>query len=358
MYVATLGEQLFVKRMPLTGGDHDAQCPSYEPPYELSGLGPLIGKAIQLDGLNGTAALRLDFSLTKRGARAQGLPVTSATNGSVKSDPKKLSLRGLLHYLWHQGGLTEWTARWNGKRHWFQVRSHLIEAAQMMTVKGGTLADRLFVPETFRSDDKTTIEQRRAAALANSRAPVSGPRPLMMMVAEVKEFVSARSGVKIVIKHMPGFLLTLEDTAWRRLQSRYAIELELWNSNSASHLMMIATFGTAPSGISSVDEIALMTVTEQWIPVESVHEEKLVTALARLSVKSTKGLRFDMASSQSLAAAMLPYRRPQPLAMYIVPVNADEEFEANLAAMIEARPDIEPWVWYVANGDMPDIPIA
>lgn len=34
--------------------------PSYEPPYELSGLGPLIGNAIQI-GASGKADLKLDF---------------------------------------------------------------------------------------------------------------------------------------------------------------------------------------------------------------------------------------------------------------------------------------------------------
>jgi hypothetical protein len=38
------------------------------------------------------------------------------------------------------------------------VRNHLMEAAATITVKGGGLADRLFVPEPFRADDKAAIE--------------------------------------------------------------------------------------------------------------------------------------------------------------------------------------------------------
>jgi hypothetical protein len=45
MYVTDIGDQLVIKRMPLSGGKHDPACPSYEPPYELSGLGPLMGEA-------------------------------------------------------------------------------------------------------------------------------------------------------------------------------------------------------------------------------------------------------------------------------------------------------------------------
>jgi len=60
MYIAQLEGRHFVKRMPLSGRDHDPACPSYDPPYELSGLGPLIGNAIQVDA-NGRTMLKIDF---------------------------------------------------------------------------------------------------------------------------------------------------------------------------------------------------------------------------------------------------------------------------------------------------------
>ena len=60
MYIARLDGQYLIKRMPLSGRDHNPACPSYEPPYELSGLGPLIGNAIQIDDASGAAVLKLD----------------------------------------------------------------------------------------------------------------------------------------------------------------------------------------------------------------------------------------------------------------------------------------------------------
>lgn len=355
MYVARIGEQLVIKRMPLSGGEHDPQCPSYEPPYGLSGLGPLIGGAIQLDPANGTAALRLDFSLSKRGAQ-KSESVVAQNEGPVKNEIRKLSLRALLHYLWHQGGLTEWTGHWAGKRHWFQVRSHLMEAAATTTVKGSALSERLLIPENFRLEDKAAIEQRRALALAHVRAPRSGPRKLMVLIGEVKEFASARSGQKIVVKHMPGFPLMIEEGAWRQLQSRYAAELELWRANDRFHLVVIATFGMTQSGLAMIDEIALMSASEQWLPIENAYEHRLVEALSRLSLKSVKGLRFNLSSAQPIAAATLPHRRPSPAALYIVPPDADEEFETALSEMIAARADVEPWIWRVAKGEMPSLP--
>jgi hypothetical protein len=80
-----------------------------------------------------------------------------------------------------------------------------------MTVKSGPLSRVLLVPEPFRCADKTAIEQRRAAALELAQPPKSGPRRLMILGGEVKELATARSGHKLIIKHMRGFAFLLDE---------------------------------------------------------------------------------------------------------------------------------------------------
>jgi hypothetical protein len=354
MYIARLDEQLLVKRMPLSGRDHDPACPSYEPPYELSGLGPLIGNAIQIDA-NGKADLKLDFSLTKRGPRSSpGAPAQAAEPG-IRSEPKKLSLRAMLHYLWKAGELTEWRSTWAGRRGWGRVRTSLINGASQMTARGGPLSDMLFIPEVFHAEDKDGIAARRAAALKGVQATGSGPRKLMMIVAEVKEFSAARAGHKIVVRHLP-FPLMIEDGAWRRLAARHETELELWRSSEAFHLIVIATFGVSTAGIASVEEVTLMVVNEHWLPFEDIHELRLLEKLSHLKRKSVKGLRFNLPRDAPIVSVTLPEQKPAPVAMFIVPASAGDEYEQALANMIDARPEIAPWVWRVAEGEMPRLP--
>ncbi|WP_426128680.1 DUF1173 domain-containing protein [Pararhizobium sp. PWRC1-1] len=356
MYVAQIGDQHIIKRMPLSGATHGPQCASYEPPYELTGLGPLIGSAIQIDPATGAAALKLDFSMTKLGTRSAAATADTESPETVKNKTRKLSLRALLHYLWHEGGLTEWTSLWNGKRHWWHVRSHLVEAARTMTIRGESLVDRLFIPEPFRADDKTAIEQRRAKALAALHQSAPGAKRLMLLVGEIKEFGEARSGRKVVIKHMPGFQLFLEDRAWTSLQRHFSSQLELWQANEASHLMAILTIGAAGSGMMTINEIALMTVTAEWLPVESVYEERVLEKLTKLRRKSVKGLRFNLPSSQPVAIAMLPEAKPVPVALYLVPPEAGDQFESALNDMIVARCDLVSWIWRIKDGEMPRLP--
>lgn len=354
MYIARLDGQHLIKRMPLTGRDHNPSCPSYEPPYELSGLGPLIGTAIQLDENSSMMALRLDFSLTKRGSRTVA-PPAEEPSGKVRSETKKLSLRAMLHYLWDVGELTEWTSLWSGKRGWGRVRSSILIAAQQMTARGGPLSDMLFVPEVFHAEDREGIASRRASALAGVQATGSGARKLMMIVAEIKDFSAARDGQKIAFRHMP-FPFVIDTGAWRRLNSRYEVELELWRSSDALHLIAISTFGISAAGIASVEEMALMVVNQNWVPFENAHELRLLERLSGLRRKSVKGLRFNLSVEQPIVSVTLPEQRPAPAAMYIVPATADEDYDRKLADMIEARPEMMSWVWRIADGDLPDLP--
>lgn len=354
MYLARVEDQYLIKRMPLSGRDHDPACPSYEPPYELSGLGPLIGSAIQIDA-NGNADLKLDFSLTKRGPRAAaGQPAELSEHG-IRSEPRKLSLRAMLHYLWEAGELTEWRSTWSGKRGWGRVRASLLNAAAQMTARGATLGDVLFVPEVFHPEDKDAIAARRTAALKGVQATGSGPRKLMMIVAEVKEFSAAREGQRIVLRHMP-FPLMIEEGAWQRLAVRYEPELELWRSNEAFHLIVIATFGISATGIAAVEEVALMVVNEHWLPFEDIHELRLLEKLSHLKRKSVKGLRFNLPRDAPIVSVTLPEQKPAPVAMFIVPASAGEDYEQALSDMIETRPEITPWVWRLAEGEIPRLP--
>ena len=151
MYVASLSDRHILKRMPETGPQHDPGCDSYEAPYELSGFGHVAGSAIQENADDGVTVLKLDFSLSKTGAKAASDPGQGGDAGSVKTDGSKLSLRALLHYLWDQAEFNRWRPGMTGKRNWAVIRKFLDEAADGKTAKGKPLSDILFIPETFRS---------------------------------------------------------------------------------------------------------------------------------------------------------------------------------------------------------------
>ncbi|WP_342202946.1 DUF1173 family protein [Mesorhizobium carmichaelinearum] len=79
----------------------------------------------------------------------------------------------------------------------------------------------------------------------------------MILIGEVKEFAPARSGQKLVIKHMPGFVFLLDDVLHQRLQARFDSELALWGADETSHLIAVATFSLSPLRHSVLDRLCL-----------------------------------------------------------------------------------------------------
>ncbi|MET0413019.1 MAG: DUF1173 domain-containing protein [Polyangiaceae bacterium] len=345
MYVAKLGERHLIKRMPSSGADHHPDCHSFEPPAELSGLGQVAGSAIQEDVDSGTTTLKLDFSLSKVGGRTA--PVAKGGEAdSVRTDGAKLTLRGTLHFLWEESALNRWTPAMEGKRSWYVVRKALLQAALQKDAKGTALDSVLFVPETFSVERKDEIERRRLAKLSRVSAPTptGGARKLMILIGEVKEISPARYGQKLVVKHLPAMHFMLDDELHQRLAKRFADELALWNADETTHLVVVATFGIGPSGFAAIEEIALMVTAPNWIPVEHGAEAQLVGQLVREGRRFTKGLRYNLPRTKPLASAVLTDTAPKPVALYVMPLGASDDFRDAMGDLIDAS-DFPPWLW-------------
>lgn len=353
MYVAKVDGKYVIKRMPNSGSSHAPACDSYEPPPELSGLGQVMGTAIQENPDEGTTALRFDFSLSKGASRSAPAP-SDRESDSVKTDGNKLTLRGTLHYLWEEAGFNRWAPTMAGKRSWNVIRKYLLEAAAEKTVKGARLADILYIPEPFYPEKKQDIAQRRMGRMMRIAAQEKGTRRLMLVIGEVKEVAQSRYGHKIVLKHLPDFHFMMNDDIHKRLRKRFETELALWDAIEGSHLMMIGTFSIGPTGLASLEETALMCVTENWIPFESTFEKMVLDALTQQSRRFMKGMRYNLQSTRPLACAVLSDTEPEPTALYVLPPGASDDFVAATNSLIEES-KLLPWVWK-AGETMPDLP--
>lgn len=304
MYIARLGDGFIVKRMPNTGSRHASACPSYEPPAELSGLGQVLGAAISEDPATGETTLKLDFPLSKVSGRST-MPAEAGTSDSVATDGTRLSLRGLLHYLWDQAELTRWQPGFAGKRSWATVRKHLLQAAASKIARGGALRARLYIPEVFSVEQRDAINARRLAQWAHATTTPGRPQQLTLMIGEVKEIVPARYGYKAVIKHVPDQAFALDEQLYRRLGQRFDEELSLWGTSDSLRMVIIATFGVASTGVPTVDRASPMLVTSEWLPVENSLEQRLIAELVSQGRSFVKALRYNLAPSEPLACAVL-----------------------------------------------------
>ena len=350
MYIAKVNGRWIIKRMPNTGSDHDMECRSYEIPNELSGLGQVLGSAIKENSGDGLTLLRFDFSLSKRASKVVPT-VDPKEKNSIKTDGRKLSLLGLLHYLWEQAEFNKWSPAMAGKRNWYVIRKYLYETAKDKTAQNVDLDTLLYIPEVFDLDQQLAIAERRQLAL-NHLHELSKSQPLMLIVAEVKDIVSARFGYKMILKHLPDFPLLLNEDIYQRLYKRFAVELELWLANDNGHLMVIGTFGVNASGYAIFQEIALMMVTEQWIPFDNADELTLLTEVTKTNRRLIKCLRYNLPSTIPTASVLLSDKDKATIAIFVCPANASEAYRQDLQALID-NCGIKGYLWKAGNPNMP-----
>jgi Protein of unknown function (DUF1173) len=313
MYIARLGDGYIVKRMPDSGSRHAPECASFEPPPECSGLRHLRGSAIKEDPNTGMTTLKLGFSLSKRPVRTTPAPPRSPSS-TASSAVTRLSLRGLLHYLWDQAELTRWHPGFEGRRSWGTVRRQLLQTAEQMFTCGELLAARLYVPEPFFIEHRDAIIARRRDTWARALGPEAGRQRRLLLIAEVKEIVPARHGHKAVIKHVPDVAFAMDDSLYHQLPQRFGQELELWSASDSIRMLMIATLMISAAGLPHIVELSLMTVTAQWLPVETSAEQQLLEGLVRGRRAFLKLLRYDLRPEARLASVTLTDRgAPAPL---------------------------------------------
>ncbi|MCO1459933.1 DUF1173 domain-containing protein (plasmid) [Burkholderia multivorans] len=118
-------------------------------------------------------------------------PEPSGVQGdTVRTDGAKLTLRGMLHYLWDEAGLNRWASGDGRQAQLVVIRRALLHAASDKVSKRAPLHQNLYVPETFSSDRETEIAQRRIAHMADLVAP-GKTRKMMIVIAEAKEIAAS-----------------------------------------------------------------------------------------------------------------------------------------------------------------------
>jgi hypothetical protein len=352
MYVARLGGDFLVKRMPYTGSQHAPDCSSYEPPLELCADGHRDGTAIVEDPETGMTNVRVEFALSRR-SRGSISRFPDKAPDCVRRHAPALSLGGFLHFLWSQAGLTRWRPEFEGKRNWATVRRLLLNAAASMIVKGEGLRDRIFVPETFAVERREEIGARRAELFRRTALRAAEEQRLLLLCAEVKEISPARHGCSAVIKHVPDQPFALDDQLFRRMEDRFERELSLWGAGGGCHLITLATFGIGPAGIPTIEQLGLMPVDARWIPIVDVYDLRLVERLVEERRRFIKVVPTHSSSLVDRASIVLTDVGELPALLRL-----STEVSSELRHFGSAMPphQYETWTWQAGSEAMPVLP--
>ena len=364
MYIAFTFGTFQVKRMPDTGGFHAPDCPSYEPPEELSGLGQVQGSAIDEDVDTGKTVLKLDFPLSVRGSGRAPVIHNAAAPTEAKDKPRKLTLTAMLHYFWHEAELVKWVPAMDGKRWWGVIQHALRMAAFDTHAKGHPILDKLFIPEPFKVETKDATTARRQRFFSQLAQSNTRSTQLGILVAEYKAHEPTRMGGKFLFKHLPGCAFFASNDFLKHFEKVFEEKLMLADMIEGGHVLAIATFHVEKAGYPMLHEMGLMLTDKNWLPIEHLRELELVSQAVQDKRRFTKALRFNLAADVPIASIALQDTTP-PTAMFVA--NSTDEAEALAQMLSEARDacDVrgakdrpyDQWVW-AGDAEMPELPEA
>ncbi|QYE33150.1 DUF1173 domain-containing protein (plasmid) [Polymorphobacter sp. PAMC 29334] len=340
LYVAKRTGGCVLARWPGSGAQHLPGCDHYDAPDDLTGIGQVLGNAVCEDE-TGDVYLKLAFPLKRGAARAAPSAITNE-KPALKHNGRKLSMRGLLHVLWYKAELTHWVPRMASKRNWYVVRRALLGAVEHCWAKGATLGPRVFIPETFKSDDVAGIAGRRHTTLAPARVSDT----LMVVIGEVKSIGASRYGEVITLRHLADWPLYMDTDTAARFHKRFALEHDLWRSSAAEdgHLIIAASFALRPSGAAEMFDIALMPVTREWLPYENLPERELLRIAVAAQRKFVKGLRVDLNPDRTIANITLTDTQPTAIAVHIA-ADTENEIDNDALAAFLATEGVEHFAW-------------
>lgn len=370
MYVAR--HRLFlIKRMPDSAQRHHPSCPSYEPEFAQSGLGALIGESV-IEHAPDSVELRVDFPLARvPGVSGKALaPSNRLPPTDVKAPRHRMTLRAVLHYLFERARLNHWVPAMEGKRNQGVVHKYLMEAAEDVVTKGVRLAERLYVPEPFNEAAKVAIAERRRAKLAVLHSPVDAPLDsadgdaqfrIAVLIGEFKAVESAPQGRKVWIKHMPDTPLFIDNKAWERAERVYGEVLEGRDADCERkpRAVMGALIYAKRERVYQIHALTLMLVTDQWVPIEALHELPLINALVDQRRRFVKPLRYDATTACAFPNALLLDAGDAPVALHVLsPFMPAKDRNAKEKAVKEGEAACPGtlWVW-CTDQYMPALPV-
>ncbi|MDR7946657.1 DUF1173 family protein [Achromobacter aegrifaciens] len=293
-------DRFHLARFPETGPDHSEDCIYYGVDPGMSGLGGYRRGVVQeLD--DGNTKIKLKVGLQQRPTAAPeeenaaaGADKKMATARS-RSGQASMTLLGLLHYLWTEAGFNAWAPSMNGKRSVGLVHYHLLRVASSTFAGRVRLSSNLVIAATAADGQQAALNRAKSTEAMNRRRRLVAIAPL----AQYQPGMEAAGRLPIMGFHgIPHLTLSAED--WEVLQRRFMAEVNGWMSGD----MVIAIAQTdvptpaAGSMKARVVDLALMTVTPQWIPVDSGYEAAVVAALVAAERRFEKPLRFDAGTEQ------------------------------------------------------------
>lgn len=286
------GSDIFsLARFSLTGGEHSPDCQFYSAsPTQVGPGGNSTGVIDQQP--DGSVKIRLEIGILERSTAASlDGPVRKPSTRAPSAKQSSMKLLGLLHYLWDEAGLNQWKAAFAGKRRASLSYWWLNNAADNVWAGQVKLVDQLLLA-AFGADTRESQRNRmraEAALEANHR---------MLLIAPLAAFSPERFDAMARQLKIGGFhgmpITFMQNGLWDSTVRRFPSAIAAWRSGHAVVVIAQVELKRGAKGVyASAVDLALMSITAEFIPVESSYERTVADKLVQQGRSFLKPMRYD-----------------------------------------------------------------
>ncbi|WP_339078206.1 DUF1173 family protein (plasmid) [Acetobacter sp. AC2005] len=293
------GETYHFACMQNTGPYHQPTCPFYKPNPEKSGQAAYVEGVVKEDTEH-EVSVKLISSLKRNSpVNSQAPSSTPVGTRSGGKTQRRMTTLGLLHLLWERAGLHYWRPQFNGHRTDSKALRRAYATSRNIKIQHGIRLDQVLCPVV--SDDRNILYSTHRTIRNHSeklRLYVIG----RLSSAQANPYGKGQNIELAGIRDGYRMFMTISQSRWERVERSYPRELaEFFRNEEGLSVfgLFLVTIDPIKKGkytnfsTVQVDDAALMTTTDQLIPVESRFEANIADLLVNQKRSFIKPLRFD-----------------------------------------------------------------
>lgn len=349
-------DQCWLSSWPYTGHEHAPDCRFYSVwPDERQAA--IYTTDVVKAGTDGMLVVRLPTGLQKKEAQEkppEEKPVRTVT-GKRRRQPS-MKLTGLLHLLWEQAGINLWHPVFDRKKRnpgW--VSWKLNNTAARIRIGRVSLQASLLLMARKDTPQAENNCHRSRNARQSSRRLIT-----VSQLASWSDAAEARLQQTLPLGFFAGIPeLQLTEDVTARLKHSYARELGDWRRGARVIVISeseppVTTFirldgRNVPQSRSRVIDVALMTVSPRYIPLDSSYEGMIEEKLWREKRAFIKPLRYDGEEQVFPDFVLTDVCGSEALPMEVFGMNTPEYLQRKQEKVVHYDREYGPGRWWQWN---------
>ncbi|MEV1294908.1 DUF1173 family protein [Pseudonocardia sp. NPDC049635] len=272
------------------GSEHTQGCEFHNDGAAWSGRGQYQRGALD-EATDGSASVALSVPLRLRTDTATP---SSTSRGGIDSGGvgrSRMSLLGLLHYLWDRAGLTRCDEQSRDRRPgWAGVSPRLQAATDGVSSAGLDLGESCFVVPPFDPADPDR-HQGAFAAFTGRLGEHAGTVRRGLVCGAVRSWTPTRYGQRCELRHHrePVYF---SEALHARVARAAPVAMAATRPPGSEQIVLVLVTRTE-RGYLAAAAAAVMLTTAGFVPAESSHEVVMADALSAAGRSFVKPLRYD-----------------------------------------------------------------